>query len=87
MQRHGGEGRTIYAAITPVGRAALDAAAPRHSQEVRHLILDRLTAHQIDHSPTTSARFPAASTGPQSNILIWRSGVTYGRRTRATASR
>jgi DNA-binding MarR family transcriptional regulator len=48
VERHSGEGRAIYAAITADGRAALKAAAPRHRQQVRRLVLDRLTPQQID---------------------------------------
>jgi DNA-binding MarR family transcriptional regulator len=47
-ERHSGDGRAIYAAITAHGRAALNAAAPRHRQQVRRLVLDRLTPDQID---------------------------------------
>lgn len=48
VARHSGDGRAIYAAITTAGRAALKAAAPRHRQQVRRLVLDRLTPQQID---------------------------------------
>jgi DNA-binding MarR family transcriptional regulator len=48
VERHSGGGRAIYAAITADGRAALTAAAPRYRQQVRRLVLDRLTHQQID---------------------------------------
>ena len=48
VQRHSGDGRAIYAAITAAGRAALTAAVPRHTRQVRRLVLDRLTPQQID---------------------------------------
>ena len=47
VERHSGDGRASYAAITADGRAALAAAAPRHRQQVRRLVLDRLTPRQI----------------------------------------
>ena len=48
IQRHSGDGRAIHAAITAACRAALKAAVPHHTQQVRRLVLDRLTPHQID---------------------------------------
>ncbi len=48
IQRHSGDGRAIHAAITAAGRAALEAAVPHHTQQVRRLVLDRLTPQQID---------------------------------------
>ena len=48
VQRHSGDGRATYAAITAAGLAALTAAVPGHTQEVRRLVLDRLTPQQID---------------------------------------
>jgi DNA-binding MarR family transcriptional regulator len=48
VERHSGRGRASYAAITDVGRAALTAAVPRHTQQVRRLVLDRLTPQQVD---------------------------------------
>jgi DNA-binding MarR family transcriptional regulator len=48
VRRHTGDGRAIHAAITPAGRSALKAAVPAHTQEVRRLVLDRLTAQQVD---------------------------------------
>lgn len=48
VERHSGEGRASYAAITAGGSAALRAAAPRHRQQVRRLVFDRLTPQQLD---------------------------------------
>jgi DNA-binding MarR family transcriptional regulator len=48
VERHSGDGRAIHAAITAGGRAALEAATPRHRQLVRRLVLDRLTGEQLD---------------------------------------
>ncbi len=48
VERHSGADRATYAAITAHGRAALKAAAPRHRQHVRRLVLDRLSPQQID---------------------------------------
>ena len=48
VERLNGDGRAVYVAITPEGRAALEAAAPPHRRHVRHLFLDRLTPEQID---------------------------------------
>ena len=48
VQRHTGDGRAAHATITAAGRAALKAAVPDHTQQVRRLVLDRLTPQQID---------------------------------------
>ena len=48
VERHSGDGRASYVAITVAGLAALKAAVPRHTQEVRRLVLDRLTPQQVD---------------------------------------
>jgi DNA-binding MarR family transcriptional regulator len=48
VQRHSGDGRAVHATITAAGLAALQAAAPGHTRQVRHLVLDRLTPQQID---------------------------------------
>jgi DNA-binding MarR family transcriptional regulator len=48
VQRHNGDTRAVHATITPAGRAALQAAVPGHTRQVRHLVLDRLTPRQID---------------------------------------
>ena len=55
VQRRSGDGRAIHAAITAVGRAALTAAAPGHRQQVRRLVLDRLTPQQIDQLAVISS--------------------------------
>ncbi|MEV6654505.1 MarR family winged helix-turn-helix transcriptional regulator [Streptomyces sp. NPDC051219] len=49
VERQSGASRAMYAALTPEGRTALEEAAPSHAQEVRRLVIDRLTAEQIDH--------------------------------------
>lgn len=43
-----GEGRSMHAAITDEGRAALRQAAQRHAEEVQRLVFDRLTPEQVD---------------------------------------
>jgi DNA-binding MarR family transcriptional regulator len=40
--------RGIDAVITAKGLAAIKEAAPSHAQEVRRLVIDRLTPEQID---------------------------------------
>jgi DNA-binding MarR family transcriptional regulator len=49
VERRSGASRAMYAVITTEGRTALERAAPSHAQEVRRLVIDRLTAVQIDH--------------------------------------
>ncbi|MEU3521975.1 MarR family winged helix-turn-helix transcriptional regulator [Streptomyces sp. NPDC006654] len=39
--------RGVYVSVTPLGRAAIEEAAPRHVEDVRRLFLDHLTAGQI----------------------------------------
>jgi DNA-binding MarR family transcriptional regulator len=39
--------RGAYLVVTPAGRAAIEAAAPRHVDDVRRLFLDHLTPGQI----------------------------------------
>lgn len=41
------DGRGAYIAVTPAGRAAIEAAAPRHVAEVRRLVLDALTPDEV----------------------------------------
>ncbi|MEU6392400.1 helix-turn-helix domain-containing protein [Streptomyces sp. NPDC046939] len=41
------DGRGSVVVVTPAGRAAMEAAAPRHVQDVRRLFLDHLTVGQI----------------------------------------
>jgi DNA-binding MarR family transcriptional regulator len=48
VQRHSGQGRAIHVAVTPAGLAALEAAVPRHTETVRRLALDGLTARQLE---------------------------------------
>jgi DNA-binding MarR family transcriptional regulator len=55
VQRRSGDGRAVHAAITDAGRAALEAAVPGHTRQVRHLVIDRLTPQQIDHLADISA--------------------------------
>jgi DNA-binding MarR family transcriptional regulator len=49
VERQSGASRAMYAVITAAGRTALKSAAPSHAQEVRRLVIDHLTAVQIDH--------------------------------------
>ncbi|MEW2516486.1 MarR family winged helix-turn-helix transcriptional regulator [Streptomyces sp. NPDC046870] len=39
--------RGVYVSVTPLGRRAIEEAAPRHVEDVRGLFLDHLTAAQI----------------------------------------
>jgi DNA-binding MarR family transcriptional regulator len=48
VHRSSGEGRAVYVAITAAGKAALEEAVPRHRQQIRHLVFDRLSLQQID---------------------------------------
>jgi DNA-binding MarR family transcriptional regulator len=48
VKRHSGDGQASYATITAAGLAALEAAVPGHTQQVRRLVVDRLTPQQID---------------------------------------
>ncbi|MFJ9633958.1 MarR family winged helix-turn-helix transcriptional regulator [Streptomyces sp. NPDC101175] len=41
------DGRGAYVMVTPAGRAAIEAAAPRHAEDVRRLLLDHLTPGQV----------------------------------------
>ncbi|MDO0925004.1 helix-turn-helix domain-containing protein [Streptomyces sp. TG1A-8] len=41
------DGRGAYVTVTPAGRAALEAAAPQHVEDIRHLFLDHLSPGQI----------------------------------------
>lgn len=47
VERLSGEGRASLAAITPEGRAAREGALPAHTREVRRLVFDRLSEHQV----------------------------------------
>ena len=42
------DGRGAFVALTPAGRAAIEAAAPLHVAEVRRHFVDRLTPAQLD---------------------------------------
>jgi DNA-binding MarR family transcriptional regulator len=42
-----GDARGSHIVLTPAGRAALNAAAPKHVASVRRLFIDRLTPEQI----------------------------------------
>jgi len=48
VQRLAGDSRASHAKITAQGLAALAEAAPRHSQQVRDLVINRLSPGQID---------------------------------------
>ncbi|MEW2287515.1 helix-turn-helix domain-containing protein [Streptomyces sp. NPDC047841] len=41
------DGRGAYVTVTAAGRAAIEAAAPRHVEDVRRLFLDHLTPGQV----------------------------------------
>ncbi|MFJ9901243.1 MarR family winged helix-turn-helix transcriptional regulator [Streptomyces sp. NPDC091280] len=41
------DGRGAYVMVTSAGRAAIEAAAPRHAEDVRRLLLDHLTPGQV----------------------------------------
>ncbi|MEW2515528.1 helix-turn-helix domain-containing protein [Streptomyces sp. NPDC046870] len=41
------DGRGAYVTVTAAGRAAMEAAAPRHVEDVRRLFLDHLTPGQV----------------------------------------
>ncbi|RCV51717.1 MarR family winged helix-turn-helix transcriptional regulator [Marinitenerispora sediminis] len=41
------DGRGAFIAITPEGRAAIEAAAPRHVEAVRRLVFDHLSSEQL----------------------------------------
>lgn len=45
-ERSGSRGMDVV--LTPDGLAALEAAAPEHVQQVRHLFLDRISPEQLD---------------------------------------
>jgi DNA-binding MarR family transcriptional regulator len=48
VELHRGDGRAVHIAILAAGVAALEAAVPRHTQQVRRLVLDRLSSRQLD---------------------------------------
>jgi len=43
----GTDRRGAFVVLTPAGRAAIEAAAPGHVEEVRHTVFDPLTAKQV----------------------------------------
>ena len=47
-QRCGDDRRGSFVAVTPKGRAEIEAAAPGHVRAVRELFVDRLTPEQLD---------------------------------------
>lgn len=54
VTRRSGEGRSMHVTITAAGRQALEAAVPLHRQQVRELVLDRLTEQQLDQLASIS---------------------------------
>ncbi|MFE9444389.1 MarR family winged helix-turn-helix transcriptional regulator [Streptomyces sp. NPDC006602] len=42
------DGRGVHVVVTPAGRAAIEAAAPRHVATVRRLIIDPLSPEELD---------------------------------------
>jgi DNA-binding MarR family transcriptional regulator len=42
------DGRGAFVVITPEGRAAIEAAAPRHVETVRRLVIDALSGDELD---------------------------------------
>jgi len=48
IQRRRTDGKTVFVAITKLGREKLDAARPIHAASVRRNLLSRLTQEQID---------------------------------------
>lgn len=65
VERHTGESRAIYVTLTPRGEAALNEAAPQHSDHVRALFIDRLTAAQLDQLADVSATILANLEKPE----------------------
>ncbi|MEY9964080.1 DNA-binding MarR family transcriptional regulator [Streptacidiphilus sp. MAP12-16] len=50
------DGRGAFIAITPAGRAAIEAAAPRHVETVRRLVFDALSPDQVSALAEVSER-------------------------------
>ena len=48
IERHSGEARCVNAHLTAAGRAKLVESAPGHVREVRRLVIDVLTAEQLE---------------------------------------
>ena len=57
VQRQAGDSRASHAKITPQGLADLAEAAPRHSQHVRDLVINRLSPGQIEQLAGISTTF------------------------------
>lgn len=59
------DGRGSYVVVTPAGRAAMEAAAPQHVEDVRRLFLDHLSPGQITLlAEITEAVIKKIDTGP-----------------------
>lgn len=56
----GSDRRGAYVAITPAGRAAIEAAAPAHVEAVRAAVFDVLTPEQVDALGEVCSRLVAA---------------------------
>lgn len=50
------DGRGAFIVLTPAGRQAVEAAAPRHVEDVRTLVFDQLTPEQVDALTEVSDR-------------------------------
>jgi DNA-binding MarR family transcriptional regulator len=50
------DGRGAFVIVTPAGRGAIEAAAPRHVEAVRELFLDHVTPEELDVLARVSAR-------------------------------
>ena len=48
IERRRTDGKTVFVAVTKLGREKLDAARPVHAASVRRNLLSRLTQEQID---------------------------------------
>ena len=60
------DGRGAFVAITPMGRASIERAAPAHAQTVRHLFFEGLTDPDLDTLKTSLEKCSAgcSRTGP-----------------------
>ena len=52
--------RGAFVVVSPLGRKAIEAAAPGHVEAVRRLFIDRLTPHQLDVIGKAAATILAA---------------------------
>ena len=64
------DGRSTFGVLTDAGMAVVEQAAPAHVEEVRRLVFDQLTPHQLAALGDASRRIlavldPTAPTGPQ----------------------